>query len=72
MTMLERLLAAMSQPITVKNKPNSISASIGVSIYPLDDEDPDSLLRYADRAMYLAKQSGKNQVMWWNNASSLN
>ena len=58
---LERLLAAIAQPITVKNKPLTISASIGVSIYPLDDEDPDTLLRHADQAMYMAKQSGKNR-----------
>ena len=58
---LERLLAAIEHPITVKNKSASISASIGVSIYPLDDEDPDTLLRHADQAMYVAKQSGKNR-----------
>jgi len=58
---LERLLAAIAEPVTVKNKINSVSASIGVSIYPLDDEDPDTLLRHADQAMYVAKQSGKNR-----------
>ncbi len=58
---LERLLAAIAQPLTIKNKPCSISASIGVSIYPLDDENPDTLLRHADQAMYIAKQSGKNR-----------
>ena len=58
-TTLERLLAAIAQPITVRNKSATISASIGVSIYPLDDEDPDTLLRHADQAMYSAKQSGK-------------
>ena len=58
---LERLLAAIAQPITVKNKSNMISASIGVSVYPLDDEDADTLLRHADQAMYIAKQSGKNR-----------
>jgi diguanylate cyclase (GGDEF)-like protein/PAS domain S-box-containing protein len=58
---LERLLAAIAQPVVVKGKPCSISASIGVSIYPLDDENPDTLLRHADQAMYIAKQSGKNR-----------
>jgi diguanylate cyclase (GGDEF)-like protein len=60
-TTLERLLAAISQLITIKNKSCTVSASIGVSIYPLDDEDPDTLLRHADQAMYVAKQSGKNR-----------
>ncbi len=58
---LERLLASLAQPITVKDKLCTLSASIGVSIYPLDDEDPDTLLRHADQAMYVAKQSGKNR-----------
>ena len=58
---LERLLEAISQPITVKGKPQTVSASIGVSIYPLDNEDPDTLLRHSDQAMYVAKQSGKNR-----------
>ena len=58
---LERLLATIAQSITVKNKTSSISASIGVSIYPPDEEDPDTLLRHADQAMYIAKQSGKNR-----------
>ncbi len=58
---LERLLASISQPILVKDRSVSVSASIGVSIYPMDDEDPDMLLRHADQAMYIAKQSGKNR-----------
>jgi diguanylate cyclase (GGDEF)-like protein len=58
---LERLLAVISLPITFKNKTISVSASIGVSIYPMDDEDPDILMRHADQAMYIAKQTGKNR-----------
>jgi diguanylate cyclase (GGDEF)-like protein/PAS domain S-box-containing protein len=58
---LERLLATISEPITVKDELLALSTSIGVSLYPLDDEDPDTLLRHADQAMYAAKQSGKNR-----------
>ena len=65
---LERLLEAIAQPITLGNKSNSISASIGVSIYPLDEEDPDTLLRHADQAMYIAKQSGKNRFYIYDSA----
>jgi diguanylate cyclase (GGDEF)-like protein/PAS domain S-box-containing protein len=60
-TTIERLLDAIAAPITVKNKAVSVTASIGVSIYPHDEEDPDTLLRHADQAMYVAKQSGKNR-----------
>lgn len=58
---LDRLLAAIAKPISVSNMTVSVSASIGVSIYPLDDQDPDTLLRHADQAMYEAKQTGKNR-----------
>lgn len=60
-TTLERLLAVIAQPVTIKDNPHTLSASIGVSIYPLDDENSDTLLRHADQAMYIAKQSGKNR-----------
>ena len=60
-TTLERLLTAIAHPIIVNDKSPSVSASIGVSIYPLDDEDSDTLLRHADQSMYQAKQSGKNR-----------
>ena len=66
--MLERLLVAIAHPITVNDKSFVISASIGVSIYPLDDEDPDTLLRHADQAMYAAKQSGKNRFLIYDPA----
>jgi diguanylate cyclase (GGDEF)-like protein/PAS domain S-box-containing protein len=58
---LDRLLEAIATPIAVKNMTASVTASIGVSIYPLDDEVSDTLLRHADQAMYIAKQSGKNR-----------
>jgi len=57
---LERLLTAIAKPIDIKGSICSLSASIGVSIYPLDDADMDTLLRHSDQAMYISKQSGKN------------
>jgi predicted signal transduction protein with EAL and GGDEF domain len=58
---LERLLQAIEQPIVVDGMPLRVTASIGVTLYPQDDHDPDALLRHADQAMYQAKQSGKNR-----------
>jgi EAL domain-containing protein (putative c-di-GMP-specific phosphodiesterase class I) len=55
----------------IKDKPQLLSASIGVSIYPLDNEDPDTLLRHADQAMYIAKQSGKNCFYIYDSALDL-
>ena len=58
---LERLLESIAEPISISNSSASVSASIGVCIYSADEQDPDTLLRHADQAMYVAKQSGKNR-----------
>jgi len=59
-TILDRLLNRLRQPLSAGAHVLNITASIGVSLYPHDNADPDTLLRHADQAMYLAKQSGKN------------
>ncbi|MDX2369600.1 MAG: EAL domain-containing protein [Colwellia sp.] len=58
---LERLLLAASEPITIGEIVLNISASIGVTLYPQDNMDADLLMRHADQAMYVAKESGKNR-----------
>lgn len=57
---IERLLDCIAQPIVIDRATCKVTASIGVSLYPLEDEDPDTLMRHADHAMYVAKQQGKN------------
>jgi diguanylate cyclase (GGDEF)-like protein len=57
---LERLLLAVSRPVTVGDLVLDVTASIGVAFYPQDDADAGILMRYADQAMYIAKQAGKN------------
>jgi diguanylate cyclase (GGDEF)-like protein/PAS domain S-box-containing protein len=57
---LHRLLETISEPVVLNNQTVSVSASIGISIFPQDNTDPDTLLRHADQAMYQAKQDGKN------------
>jgi diguanylate cyclase (GGDEF)-like protein/PAS domain S-box-containing protein len=58
---LERILEKVSEPMLLEDEQVSVSASIGVTLYPDDDVDADSLLRHADHAMYTAKQQGKNR-----------
>jgi diguanylate cyclase (GGDEF)-like protein/PAS domain S-box-containing protein len=60
-TVLCRLLQAAARPVDIRGHMLRVSASLGVTLFPLDDADADSLLRHADQAMYLAKQSGKNR-----------
>ncbi len=57
---LERMLRGIAQPMTAGDTDLQVSASIGLTLYPQDDADPDTLLRHADQAMYSAKQAGKN------------
>lgn len=57
---ISRMLESISQTLEVREKLLKISASIGVTYYPLDNGSPDQLLRHADQAMYAAKQNGKN------------
>jgi diguanylate cyclase (GGDEF)-like protein/PAS domain S-box-containing protein len=57
---LERLLLAASEPTKVGPVVLNVSASIGVTLYPQDKVNVDQLVRHADQAMYVAKQSGKN------------
>ncbi len=59
--LVSRVLAACARPIAVGGKEQSITASIGVTLYPNDDVDADQLMRNADFAMYEAKRSGKNR-----------
>ncbi|HLF96370.1 MAG TPA: PAS domain S-box protein [Methylococcaceae bacterium] len=64
---LARIIDALSQPYALDNGAAvAVSASVGVSLYPRDDSDPDLLLRHADQAMYLAKQTGRNRVQWFD------
>ncbi|MDX2369912.1 MAG: EAL domain-containing protein [Colwellia sp.] len=58
---LERLLLAASEPLTIADVLLNVSASIGVTFYPQDNVDADQLMRHADQAMYVAKESGKNR-----------
>ncbi|MFG6447990.1 EAL domain-containing protein [Roseateles sp. BYS180W] len=58
---LQRLLELISYPLHIAGLTLNVSASIGVSLYPDDDVDADSLLRHADQAMYQAKDQGKGR-----------
>jgi diguanylate cyclase (GGDEF)-like protein/PAS domain S-box-containing protein len=56
---LDRMLGSIEQPVLVNDLRLGVSASIGVTLFPQDDSDAETLLRHADQAMYAAKQSGR-------------
>ncbi|MRX07293.1 EAL domain-containing protein [Pseudoduganella sp. FT25W] len=55
----EKIMLAIAEPFTVNGELLDVAASIGVAVYPDDDEDIDTLIEKADLAMYAAKQRGK-------------
>ena len=64
------IIAAFSIPFEIKKQRVYCTTSIGVSVYPDDTTDPQTLIVYADLAMYRAKQSGRNDFEFYT--SNLN
>jgi diguanylate cyclase (GGDEF)-like protein len=55
----DKIMQAIAEPFTVHGELLEVAASIGVAVYPDDDEDIETLIEKADLAMYAAKQRGK-------------
>lgn len=56
----ENIVESIARPFILNGKNCSVSVSIGISLYPENGETAERLVKIADAAMYLAKQSGKN------------
>ncbi|MFB2642919.1 EAL domain-containing protein [Shewanella bicestrii] len=63
----EKVLKAFQAPFLLDDKSLTISTSIGISLYPNDAEDVDSLIKFADTAMYHAKALGRNNFQFYTN-----
>lgn len=61
----ENIISALSCPLYVQQHELFITTSIGICLFPEDGVDMDSLLRYADAAMYTAKEKGKNNFQFY-------
>jgi diguanylate cyclase (GGDEF)-like protein/PAS domain S-box-containing protein len=62
----EKFLECLARPLNIDGHELRVTASIGVSIYPDDGEDADSLLQRADTAMYRIKEAGRNGWLRYN------
>ena len=62
----EKLLDTLKKPFKINKHELFVTASIGISIFPNDGEDSDTLLRNADVAMYRAKDLGKNNYQFYS------
>ena len=61
MFVAQRLLDSFQTPIVIDEQELFVTASLGISLFPVDGRDTQTLLRYADMAMYRAKALGRNR-----------
>ncbi len=61
----QSILARLSEPYQLNQDTAYISASIGITIYPDDADNIETLMRNADQAMYAAKREGKNRFSYF-------
>ncbi|ONN67696.1 EAL domain-containing protein [Herbaspirillum frisingense] len=62
---MQRILAAVARPWQAGDREFQVTASIGVSRYPADGKDVETLLKQADSAMYRAKEQGRNNFQFF-------
>ena len=66
-----KLLDALREPFDIVGRKLRAGASIGVSVYPGDAEDTDTLLRHADNAMYTAKAAGGRRLAFHEQSDAI-
>lgn len=66
--LVERIRKALDVPFQLEDYHTTISASIGISLYPEHGTDSQSLLLHADTAMLAVKENGKNNYSWYSEA----
>ena len=62
----EKILEVLAEPMHIDDYMLYVSGSIGISLYPQDATDAQSLLKYADTAMYKAKEEGRNNFQFYS------
>jgi diguanylate cyclase (GGDEF)-like protein len=68
----EKIARTLSEPFCLDGHAVHVGASIGITIYPVDGQDPDYLLRNADLALYRAKAEGRNTYEFYSSDMALN
>jgi len=61
----QKIVSKLAQPFRLGSDEVYVSASIGITIYPSDADDIDSLIKNADQAMYVAKSKGRNRFSYF-------
>ncbi|APZ44251.1 EAL domain-containing protein [Acidihalobacter ferrooxydans] len=66
---VRRMLNALEEPFLLEGKAVRVGASLGLTLYPLDDADSQDLLRHADIALYQAKDAGRHTYRIFEHAA---
>lgn len=70
MNIMDKILKEMAKPIKLNSEIVHITISIGISLFPDDARNVDDLLRYADVAMYEAKEAGRNNYRFFTSQNN--
>lgn len=62
----EHIIKRIHEPFLINTHIITVSTSIGISVYPNDGDNIETLLKHADAAMYYAKDSGSDQFQFYN------
>lgn len=65
-TIAQKILNTLSKPCKLSNVPYNISASIGISLYPFDGNDAQTLLHHAEKAVSCVKKQGRNGYQFYS------
>ena len=71
-TVAKKLLAESERPYAIGGREATVTASIGISVFPDDAADAAALMKHADTAMYAAKQAGKNTYSFYASGPAAN
>jgi len=65
-TLAQKIISSISEVIHIEGHTLYLTSSIGISIYPQDGNEPDTLLKNADAAMFRAKEEGRNNFQYYS------
>jgi diguanylate cyclase (GGDEF)-like protein/PAS domain S-box-containing protein len=63
---VRKIISEVNEPFTIGEHKSSVGVSAGISIFPSDGENTQTLIKNADMAMYKVKEQGKNDFMFYN------
>jgi diguanylate cyclase (GGDEF)-like protein len=67
----QKIISALTEPFAIDQQALRVTCSIGISVYPGDAATAGDLLKNADTAMYHAKEAGRNNYQFFNQAMNV-